>query len=90
MGQATPNPDGSVGFGLHVVTVPGGRTIALAFADGRLAVRGLGDPLVVPLVLPRLPATATGADELAALGALAKQLAVAVAERRLADWLGAD
>lgn len=27
VGLATPNPDGSVGFGLHIVTVPGGRAV---------------------------------------------------------------
>lgn len=29
VGLATPNPDGTIGFGLHVVTVPGGRAIAI-------------------------------------------------------------
>ena len=27
VGLATPNPDGTIGFGLHVVTVPGGRGV---------------------------------------------------------------
>jgi hypothetical protein len=30
VGLATPNPDGSIGFGLHVVTAPGGRGLQIA------------------------------------------------------------
>ncbi|MCC6988835.1 MAG: hypothetical protein IT181_07540, partial [Acidobacteria bacterium] len=38
VGQATVNPDGSVGFGLHVVTVPGGRGVLI---DARISVATL-------------------------------------------------
>ena len=29
VGLATPNPDGTIGFGLNVVTVPGGRGVQI-------------------------------------------------------------
>jgi hypothetical protein len=38
-GTATVNPDGTIGFGLHVVTVPGGRGVDL---DARIALPSLG------------------------------------------------
>ena len=38
VGLATPNPDGSIGLGLHVVTVPGGRGVHI---DARIS---LGHP----------------------------------------------
>lgn len=40
-GLATPNPDGSVGLGLTIVTVPGGRPVHV---DARIAVATLGGP----------------------------------------------
>lgn len=39
VGVATPNPDGSIGFGLHIVTVPGGRAVQV---DARLTLPSLG------------------------------------------------
>lgn len=39
VGVATPNPDGSIGFGLHLVTVPGGRPVSV---DARLSLASLG------------------------------------------------
>jgi trimeric autotransporter adhesin len=39
VGLATPNPDGTIGFGLHVVTVPGGRSVHI---DARITLAGLG------------------------------------------------
>jgi len=38
VGQATQNPDGSIGFGLSVVTVPGGRGVQI---DARIAIATL-------------------------------------------------
>jgi len=38
VGLATPNPDGSIGFGLHVVTVPGGRGLQI---DARISMATL-------------------------------------------------
>lgn len=38
VGMATPNPDGSIGFGLHVVTVPGGRGVQI---DARISLATL-------------------------------------------------
>ncbi len=38
VGLATPNPDGTIGFGLHVVTVPGGRSVHI---DARITLAGL-------------------------------------------------
>ncbi len=38
VGLGTPNPDGSIGFGLNVVTVPGGRGVQI---DARIALAGL-------------------------------------------------
>jgi hypothetical protein len=38
VGLATPNPDGSIGFGLNVVTVPGGRGVQI---DARIALATL-------------------------------------------------
>ena len=39
VGTLTPNPDGSIGFGLHVVTVPGGRGLQV---DARISIATLG------------------------------------------------
>ncbi len=39
VGLATPNPDGTIGFGLHVVTVPGGRGVQI---DARITLAALG------------------------------------------------
>ncbi len=39
VGLATPNPDGSVGLGLHIVTVPGGRAVSV---DARISLSSLG------------------------------------------------
>lgn len=39
VGLATPNPDGSIGFGLNVVTVPGGRGVQI---DARISLATLG------------------------------------------------
>ena len=41
VGLGTPNPDGTIGFGLHVVTVPGGRGVQI---DARITVAGLSGP----------------------------------------------
>lgn len=41
IGTITPNPDGSIGIGLHVVTVPGGRGVQI---DARIALASLGGP----------------------------------------------
>ena len=38
VGMGTPNPDGSIGFGLNVVTVPGGRGVRI---DARFAIATL-------------------------------------------------
>lgn len=39
VGLATPNPDGSIGFGFHIVTVPGGRSVAV---EARIDLATLG------------------------------------------------
>ena len=39
VGLATPNPDGTIGLGLHVVTVPGGRGLQI---DARITLAALG------------------------------------------------
>jgi hypothetical protein len=39
VGLGTPNPDGTIGFGLHVVTVPGGRGVQI---EARITLAGLG------------------------------------------------
>ena len=39
VGLGTPNPDGTIGFGLHVVTVPGGRGVQI---DARITLAALG------------------------------------------------
>ncbi len=39
VGLATPNPDGTIGLGLHVVTVPGGRGVQI---DARITLAALG------------------------------------------------
>lgn len=39
VGTLVPNPDGSIGFGLHVVTVPGGRGLQV---DARISIATLG------------------------------------------------
>lgn len=39
VGMATPNPDGSIGFGLNIVTAPGGRDVHV---DARISLPGLG------------------------------------------------
>ena len=41
VGLATPNPDGSIGFGLNVVTVPGGRGVQI---DARITLATLSGP----------------------------------------------
>lgn len=41
VGLATPNPDGSIGFGLHIVTVPGGRGVDV---DARISVSSISGP----------------------------------------------
>ncbi|MGE0360330.1 MAG: hypothetical protein AB7H93_04740 [Vicinamibacterales bacterium] len=41
VGLATPNPDGSIGLGLHVVTVPGGRGLDI---EARISLATLGGP----------------------------------------------
>lgn len=41
VGAITPNPDGSIGLGLQVVTVPGGRGLQI---DARIALATLGGP----------------------------------------------
>ncbi|MEZ5418230.1 MAG: hypothetical protein R2708_12905 [Vicinamibacterales bacterium] len=42
-GLATPNPDGSIGLGLTIVTVPGGRPVHV---DARIALATLGGPWI--------------------------------------------
>ena len=39
VGVATQNPDGSIGFGLHIVAVPGGRSVSV---DARISLSSLG------------------------------------------------
>ena len=39
VGLATPNPDGSIGLGLNIVTVPGGRAVSV---DARISLATLG------------------------------------------------
>ena len=41
VGLGTPNPDGSIGFGLHIVTVPGGRAVQV---DARISIATIGGP----------------------------------------------
>ena len=41
VGLGTPNPDGTIGFGLNVITVPGGRGVQV---DARISLPGLGGP----------------------------------------------
>ncbi len=41
VGLGTPNPDGTIGFGLNVITVPGGRGVQI---DARISLPGLGGP----------------------------------------------
>ncbi|MGE0815551.1 MAG: hypothetical protein AB7O93_19605 [Vicinamibacterales bacterium] len=41
VGTATPNPDGTIGFGLHLVTAPGGRGLDI---DARISPATLGGP----------------------------------------------
>ena len=41
VGLATPNPDGSIGFGLNIVTVPGGRNVHV---DARIDLGTLSGP----------------------------------------------
>ena len=41
MGIATPNPDGSIGFGLNIVTVPSGLSVHV---ESRVSLGTLGDP----------------------------------------------
>jgi hypothetical protein len=41
VGVATPNPDGSVGFGMHLVTAPGGRGVQI---EARVPLAGLTGP----------------------------------------------
>jgi hypothetical protein len=39
VGLATPNPDGTIGFGLHIVTVPGGADVSV---EARITLAALG------------------------------------------------
>jgi hypothetical protein len=41
VGLATQNPDGTIGFGLHIVTVPGGRPVDV---EARMSLATLGGP----------------------------------------------
>jgi len=41
VGIATPNPDGSIGFGLNIVTVPSGRSVHV---ESRVSLGSLGGP----------------------------------------------
>jgi hypothetical protein len=41
VGIATPNPDGTIGFGLHIVTIPGGRAVHV---EARIDLVSLGGP----------------------------------------------
>ena len=41
VGMATPNPDGSIGFGLHIVTVPSGLSVHV---ESRVSLGTLGGP----------------------------------------------
>ncbi len=41
VGVATQNPDGTIGFGLHIVTVPGGRAVDI---DARISLAALSGP----------------------------------------------
>lgn len=41
VGMATPNPDGTIGFGLHIVTVPGGKSVHV---DARMSLATFGGP----------------------------------------------
>jgi hypothetical protein len=41
VGVATPNPDGTIGFGLHIITVPGGRPVDV---DARIALATVSGP----------------------------------------------
>ena len=41
VGVATPNPDGTIGLGFQIVTVPGGRLVGV---DARISLSGLGGP----------------------------------------------
>ena len=41
VGVATQNPDGTIGFGLHIVTVPGGRGVDI---DARIGLPSLSGP----------------------------------------------
>jgi len=41
VGIATPNPDGSIGFGLNIVTVPSGRSVHV---ESRISLGSLGGP----------------------------------------------
>lgn len=40
-GVGTPNPDGSIGFGLHIVASPGGRAVSV---DARISIANLSGP----------------------------------------------
>ena len=41
VGMATPNPDGTIGFGLHIVTAPGGESVHV---DARISLGTFGGP----------------------------------------------
>lgn len=41
VGVATPNPDGTIGLGFQIVTVPGGRLVGV---DARISLNSLGGP----------------------------------------------
>ncbi len=41
VGMATPNPDGSIGLGFHIATVPGGRAVTV---EARISLATVGGP----------------------------------------------
>lgn len=41
VGLAAPNPDGSIGLGFHIATVPGGRTVSV---ESRISLATIGGP----------------------------------------------
>ena len=41
VGLATPNPDGTIGFGLHIATSPGGKTVSV---EARISLATIGGP----------------------------------------------
>jgi len=41
VGLATPNPDGTIGLGIHIATAPGGKTVSV---ESRLSLASIGGP----------------------------------------------